>query len=483
MGAADALTLENWLVTPGGIRVRPGKQTWATGLGTYVESLMPWFSASGNNKLFAAVPNNIYDVTAQAAVGPAVQTGLSNGRWQHTNFATPGGQYLVLVNGSDAPRHYNGTIWTSPVITGTYNGVALNANNFIHVEPHVGRLWFVEKSTLRGWYLPVLQIAGTATPFDLGPFCSLGGELLASASWTVDGGQGPDDYAAFITSRGQVVVYQGTDPDNAATWQLRGIYKIPEPLGRRCTYKLGGELIILTIQGPIALSQAMSLSETGQANQALTTKIGNAWRQAAEFSSASFGWQVSENPRYGFMVMNVPVRERVQQDQYVFSTQTGAWSKFTGLNAGCFAWFGTAMFFGGNDGTVYRLDGVADLGLPILASYQHAFTDLRSVSNKRLVMARPRIVAPPSYLPAVHIKTDLDTSPVPYRTIPPGDAGPAWDVTAWDEAYWGADSVSTQGWQGVEGIGTTVSVAFRVAATAPVMLNGVDLTYEVGGLL
>ena len=64
------------------------------------------------------------------------------------------------------------------------------------------------------------------TIFDLGSFMTRGGFLETIATWTQDSKQTVDEYLAFITSRGQVVVYQGTDPATANTFALVGLYDI-----------------------------------------------------------------------------------------------------------------------------------------------------------------------------------------------------------------------------------------------------------------
>lgn len=483
MGKTDARELTNWVVTADGVKIRPGRRSWATGLGAPVESLMEWAPSSGNPKLFGAVQSSIYDATAGGAVGAAVQTGLSNGRWQHVNFGTPGGNYLVAVNGQDAPRNFDGTAWNSPTITGSGGGVTLNANNLVSVMVHMNRLWFIEKGTRRVWYLPVQSISGTASLFDLTSLCRLGGELVAMDTWTRDGGTGTDDYAAFLTSKGEVLVYSGVDPSANTTWGLVGIFKIAEPIGRRCTFKLGAELLVLTSQGPLPLSVASGLSEASQSNKAITDKISGAFETAYAACGTSFGWQILEHPRTGLLIVNVPLQERTTQEQYVFGEKTGAWQRFTGFGAGCFSLMGTDLFYGGNDGTVWKVDGFDDAGLPILATYRHAFLDLGSPLSKIFQLARPRMKAPPGFVPAVQIRTDFDESPIDYIIISARADGDRWDSASWDEARWGSDNMASQIWQGVAGSGTTASVAFRVAGLAPVALNGVDVTFEAGGYL
>lgn len=478
MGKTDALTLENYVVVPGGIKVRPGFLAWATGLGGPIETVMEWAPSSGSSKLFAATGTDIFDVTLTGAVGASVQTGLTSGRWQHVNFSTPAGNYLVAVNGVDAVRNFNGTAWSQPVITGPTNSAA-----FISVMVHQNRLWFLEKGTRRVWYLPVQAISGAATVFDAGSLFDMGGEIIAFDSWTRDGGRGTEDNAVFITSRGQAIVYAGTDPAAASTWSLVGIFRIPEPLGRRCTYRLGAELLVLTTAGPIPLSRSMGLSAAGQANTAMTDKVSAVFRDLGEVSATAFGWQMIEWPRARMLICNAPVREAVEQNQLVFGTDTAGWSKFTGWNAGCFGLFGSDLFFGGNDGVVRKATGYADAGAPILATYQHAFLDAGTRALKRFTLARPRMMAASGYIPAAHIRTDFDTSPISYRVIPTAGTSGDWDTSDWDVTDWGAETVAVQDWQSVDGVGSAVSVAFRTSTVTPLMLNGIDLAYEVGGLL
>jgi hypothetical protein len=165
-----------------------------------------------------------------------------------------------------------------PSITGT--GFA--AGNIVGITAYQNRLWFVENHSLSVWYLDVLSIAGTATKFDIGPICKLGGYIVAMGSWSRDGGAGPDDLAVFLTNKGEVLIYSITDPTSASTISLLGVFKIPEPVGRRCIIKVGSDLAVITSQGLIPLSSVLGTSEAGQTNSAITDKITSAFRTAYE---------------------------------------------------------------------------------------------------------------------------------------------------------------------------------------------------------
>lgn len=54
---------------------------------------------------------------------------------------------------------------------------------------------------------------------------------MAAETWTLDSGEGLDDYLVVTTSEGQVGVFRGTDPTSVATWGLVGVWNLGEPIG------------------------------------------------------------------------------------------------------------------------------------------------------------------------------------------------------------------------------------------------------------
>lgn len=113
MPVLDAVYLTNLFPRTTDVALRDGYIQHATGLGSQVESLMS-YSGAATNKLFAATASgSIFDVTSAGAVGAAAITGMTNGRWQYTNVATPGGNFLLAFNGADPGLRYNGTTWVA----------------------------------------------------------------------------------------------------------------------------------------------------------------------------------------------------------------------------------------------------------------------------------------------------------------------------------------------------------------------------------
>src|SRR3546814_3715474 len=67
-------------------------------------------------------------------------------------IGTAGGQFLLIMNGVDTPRTFNGTSWANASITGPTQA------NLVWCNLHQRRLWFGEQDSLTAWYLAVNSI-------------------------------------------------------------------------------------------------------------------------------------------------------------------------------------------------------------------------------------------------------------------------------------------------------------------------------------
>ncbi len=479
MKITDAYKLENWIPAPGGVRLREGYADHVTGISSKIQTLMEYAPPSGTNVLFAAKSTDIYNVTSAGAVGAAVVSTMTTGYWSHTMIGTSAGSYLWICNGSDAPRHYDGSAWATPVISGS----GLTVANLIHVSLHKQRLWCVEKNTLNAWYLGTASIAGTFTKFALGSIAKKGGSLLATGSWTRDGGAGPDDYWVAVTDKGEVIVYQGTDPTSATTWGLVGVYSIPEPIGRRCLYKLGADLAVLTKRGVIPLSEVLGVASSGQVNRTLTNKITPTFEVAARAFGDLTDWQIIEFPKQKLLIVNVPTSASTAE-QFVMQAETLGWCQFVNIDAACWSLLGDDLYIGMMDGTVSKFgDLFTDDGSLIVGRVIGAFDNFGSFNEKSFRMARPSSQAPEGFSPRVYVKTNYDTSDPPLNVVAVNDTGTAWDAGDWDEEFWGVNLDGRSKWRAVSGLGHVGAVAFAVQADVQIVMNGVDIMYEDGSFL
>ena len=476
MPDTDALVLDNLFPQPDFVELRGGHASHATGLGAAVESLMEW-AGPASRKLFGAAGTSIFNVTSAGAVGAADLTSLTNARWQHVMQATSGGNFLVICNGADSVRNYDGTNWTTPSITtGT-------SSTFVNVWLHKERLWFVQINTMDAWYLGTQAIAGSATKFSLGSVFKGGGNLVAGGSLTRDGGAGADDFQVFVCSTGEVAIYQGTDPASASTWALVGVFQIPPPIGRRCLQRAGGDLSVITEGGVISLSAMLVLDRAAQERAAITSKVNRLFTADARIYRTNHGWQVLSYPRSNMVLVNVPTSENAVQKQWVMNALTGAWCTFSDFNAASWSLFNEDLYFGGNSGTVWKADsGFQDNGAGIAASLKTAFTDLGAPGRLKTIQMLRSVFSSngtPGFL--MNINVDYEDK-IPISSPTPGDPpGSLWDAATWDTSTWDVGEAITRHWVGVQGVGHTFAVRQEIISDgASLKIYGFDTTSTVG---
>lgn len=482
MPVTDAIILENWFPRAASIDMRPGAADWKTGFAAQPLSLFGW-NGPASNKLFAATSTGIFDVTATGAVGASVST-LTNGYLRYVNFQVAGGNYLVTVNGVDKLKLYNGTTWqdidgaSTPAITG------LATTSLANVAVACSRLWFVQKDSSSAWYLPVAAVGGALTEFPLGRVFPRGGYLVAIGNWTVDGGNGSDDYTIFMSSEGEIAVYKGTDPASATTFAKVGTYYIGEPVGKNCFCKYGGDVLILCQNGLFPLSKAVQSATINKA-AALTAKIDTAFTEAVSLYGQNPGWQAVAYPQASFVLVNVPVTAGYTE-QYVMNSITGAWCKFTGWYATAWEIFNEELYFASSLKVAKAWSGVSDFGSTIRAKAQQAYSyfNLRG-RQKHFKLLRPVVATDGSF--NLQIGLDVDFAVSYFDSISPvaGAQSSLWDSAIWDQSVWGADYVMRKEWLTVFAK-ECYAAALRLqvaSATVNIKWSATDFVYETGGVL
>jgi hypothetical protein len=212
------------------------------------------------------------------------------------------------VNGADKYHVFDGTTWHTDGDGPPYDITGVDSATLIGVNVFKNRLWFVQTGTLKAWYLPVNSIGGAAASLDMSSLCAQGGYLMAMGTWTLDAGYGVDDYAVFVTSEGEVIVWRMTDPTDANSIYLIGVWSVGSPVGRRCLVKYKGDLLIIVQEGLFPLSVALQSSRLNP-RAALTDKIQQAISDSISRYGANYGWQVIPFPKQNMLILNVPVQE------------------------------------------------------------------------------------------------------------------------------------------------------------------------------
>jgi len=426
-------------------------------------------------------------VTTAAAHGLASKNRVTISGATEANY---NGSYSITVTGATT---FTYTMATAPTanasVVGTYTVLGItgaDSSTFINVNLFKNRLWFTQKDTMKAWYLSVSSIGGTATALDFGGIARNAGYLQAMGTWTLDAGQGADDYAVFVTSMGEVMVYNGTDPTSAATWALKGVWQLGQTFNRKCFFKWSGDLLLLTQDGLVPLASALQSSRLDPRIN-LTDKIYYAVSQAATTYYANFGWQINYFASENMLILNIPINGGMEQ--YVMHTITKSWARFTGLEAYCWETSGSNEIYFGGDGYVANFyQGNSDNGSNIQANAQQAYSYFDSPGQlKRFTMVRP-IFQSNNGVPttAVNISTDFEPQ-TEFGTLtfnPASTIGGVWDVSVWDDALWSAGDIVTKTWYGVTGLGFAASVNLSIASQGiDFKWTSTDYVMEKGGVL
>ncbi len=400
------------------------------------------------------------------------------------------GTYVIIKTGASSFTYVMATTpAANATVVGTYTitGITgVNSNTFSNVNLFKNRLYFCQNNSLSFWYLDVEAISGPATDFALGAFYRNGGYLQAMGTWTLDAGYGVDDFAVYVTSMGEILVYKGFDPSDPNNWAMVGLWQMGQTFSRRCFFKWGGDLLLLTQDGLLPLTASLQSSRLDPRIN-LTDKIYYAVSLAASAYSNNFGWQINYLAESNMLILSIPTD--LGMEQYVMNTINKSWARFTGIEAYCFTVSGDQdMHFGGDGFVGLFFNSNSDNGANIVANCQQAYNYFDSRGQlKRFTLIRP-IFQTNNGFPTVlcGISTDFDTIPLTNQIAfnPSATNIGVWDTGLWDQSNWGGGLVTTKYWQGVTGTGFAASINLSVASQGiEFHWASVDYVMERGGVL
>lgn len=423
MKPQDAVFLKNWFPDTSSCKLRKGYTSHATGMIEHVDTLV-CFNGAASSKLIAASNGEIWDCTA-AGTATSLASGYTNDRWytDHMNG------FLAMCNGEDAPVKYNGSTIASLSTTGP------TAANLVGVLAYKSRSYFWEIDSASLWYSAVNALGGTLTEYDLASIDASGGKIMSVQSWSRDAGDGMDDFLVVAMSTGHVLVYQGSSPADSA-WALVGKYHTGVPLARNSVVKIGGDLVLMTVDGFIPMSAIMQKGEFAR-DSAVNDKIREAVKTAAFKYKDNFGWSATYYPESGMGIFNIPIVTNSQTAQYVVNTFTGAWCEFTGMQANAWAVCDGKLYFASHSGVVFQADtGSSDNGSEIEGDALPAFSYMGS-PNKKSFTGVHLVLASEGDVPVeIRVDTDFRTPSVDFSSSTYAAAGTAWNAGAWNTFAW-----------------------------------------------
>lgn len=346
--------------------------------------------------------------------------------------------------------------------------------NMAFVWTYKNRLWFAQKDSLNTWYLEgVDAIGGDALLFPLAGVLGKGGSVLFGQGWSLENGEagGLSEQCAFVSSEGEVAIYQGADPSTAATFSKVGVYRIGKPLGNRAFIKGGGDLAICTSVGLVPLSKAIQLDVTSLNIATLSNNIADAWSDATELRSME-NWQAELWPEQKMALVAPPTTADAPAPVlFVSNTETGAWAPFTGWSVKCMEVFGGRLFFGGSEGRVVIANvGGDDEGQPYTGVVMPLYEDMGSPSSNKVPTTGCAVVRGTTTIPGqVTFQSDFSmTVPSAPDAVSIGTIANIWGSAVWGQSVWGGglSDVVSQGWVSLGGRGRTCSLAYQVTSGA-----------------
>lgn len=477
-----AEVLDNIFPTAQGARLRKGRTKHGT-IAAACKMLMQYKSGAAE-KMFAASASAIYDITAPADpdVSPSAAVGsLTSGDWSSVQFSTSAGEYLVIANGADTVREFDGSAWSVPTITGVTSSL------LSQVWAFKNKLWFVEGGTQSAWYLATNAISGAATEFPLAGVFTMGGALLFGATWSLDSGNGLDDVIIFVTTEGEIAVYAGTDP--ATDFVLQGVYRISKPLGKNSTFKAGGDLAIMTEDGIVPVSEALRKDRSALQAVAITYPIEAAWKDVIANRSASFPFSVTLWSSQTLLLIGLPNVSSGGHIAFVANARTGAWCRFTGWDVQTSVVYADDLFFGDADGFIWQAE---DGGTDVTASYAGLWVPKFAEQNptqKFAVHARFRGRTGTEQAVGLACFGDYQIGSFVQTAAEAVTSEDAWGTGLWGTFIWGSSAAQTSltDWQTVTGSGTSLSPAVYLPSNTNISpsvdIIGVDLVFHEGGVI
>lgn len=495
-----ALRLENLVPRAKGPTLRAGYWRWCSLMDGQIRSLMDFRGAttSAAAKFAASTDGNVYDITAalDSVTTPpiAFSTILGDvpGEYSWVNFTTSAGvHYLVAVGKGAGMWVYDGATWTQITAGGgamQISGVDPAVFDYVMIWKH--RLWFIQADTTVAWYLEVGQVAGAATAFDFGSLLPHGGALAALSNWTVDGGNGIDDNLVIVSTEGDVLLYSGTDPDEASAFQLIGQWFLGRvPVGRRFITLYLQDLAILSERGLCFLSELLrgegffSNSQTAQnINSELATLV------AADLTTRY--WELRFLPREQLIVINTPQTSSGNY-QWAYEVNQKAFCTLRGYPALTIETLAGRTYFGDAENNVWlAFDGTTDGAVDVMPGADlegmciTAFQPLgEGFRVKRFLMVRPSFIssAAPGFLAQLNPdwNFNLPTGSPAYLAL--GDA--LWNSSLWNDAVWSGSENAYQAWLGVSGIGRYASLSMKVRGYPDTIFVGWQALVTQGGIL
>lgn len=498
-----------------GMKVRKGYREYQTdvtsGNSFGVRTVIPFDAVEQDglsDKLFAVTNEGIFNVTVQGD-SPSQVLAFANPNLTEAGF----GNYVHFTGEDEKDVMFyadslNG-LFEYDAIADTWAQAAGIVGPVVEdirfICTHKNRIWLVERDKNYAWYLDLNARQGPATKFYFGSKFENGGAVAGLFSWSIDGGAGNDDYLVAVSRAGDVLVYQGNNPDDVDDWTLRGSYYIGEvPIGPSFGSVHGGDLYLLSIYGLNSLGELLQgVDSAAMFNSSETTspsaKVAELIKSAVSRTSSQYGWAIRRIPSESGLLIAGPEEPGRPQLQYFYKLTTAAWAVWRDVPLMGFDTWQGSVVFGTADNRVCLMNVNVDNfklnppplpelnGDPIVFAVLTSYRGLNAPAQyKRVKLIRADFVsqAAPDVATQARYDYDLNENVFPVDPAAVGNDTGLWDISLWDSALWAAGFGQNYApIRGSWGTGRYVAISMRGETRQETFFIGWDIIYDVGGPL
>lgn len=316
---------------------------------------------------------------------------ITSARGWATTFNAPGGGYTFFFNGVDTPKVFNAGVWSAVSFGGT-----CVPQDLFQALVYRRRLYMADKNALRFWYFPVDAVTGVEVVYNCGTVFSKGGKIVAMATLSIDGGNGPDDYLLVYTSTGQMAVFSGSDPA-AADWRIVGVFEVgipacgtlPQP---KVLCKFGGDVLVYTMAGIFPMSEIIRGRDRSVV-KSISHNVDPVLTYILQNTTISQNSTLTLITSQDLLLATTPT-----DGTFALNLRTGAWCRFPVTSGGLGA---TREWIELNDSGVIKTYGLADVNSVMQAfvpntvyNYEtwylrYPYTRLGGLVDHRILQARP----------------------------------------------------------------------------------------------
>jgi len=437
MGPGSCVISDNWMPTMKGVKLRGGCTRWCV-LPDAVPVVSGFEYVSGNTqRMFAGQATKLFDVTA--TVPTLIKSGQTSGNYCASQLANLSGYWMLVCNETgDSVLRFDGTAWTTLTTELTNGPVPGTSKNLSYVCKYRNRFYFIETKSMNLWYLPIDSHQGLLTKIPMSGAASRGGYLLFLANWSIDAGDGIDDKLVAVTSEGEALIFTGNDPASPATWRQEGRYFVGRPMGMNAHEAVGGDLLILTVEGIVPISQSITKS-AGELELAMISRaIKRMWREEA-LAKIALPWTIRRWDEYGGIFITFPGGTPGNRYCLAMNAVTGAFARAVGWDAMCFLRMRADMFFGTQDGIIMQADRTGyDDGKPYVATLVGGW-EMFQARSQMVTWHQARAVFTSGAVEPFQPQLDATVDYIVVIPPPPAPGPDPGIADVWDQGKWGPD--------------------------------------------